>query len=48
MTADEPVIAVAMAAVVSLRFFIYDGNGGGGGGIYSAWGKVRTQAYCDA
>ena len=28
MTADEPVIAVAIAAVVSFRFFIYDGNGG--------------------
>jgi hypothetical protein len=45
MTADEPVMAVAMAAVVSLRFFIYDGNGGGGGGMYSAWGKSKTQAY---
>jgi len=26
MTADEPVIAVAMAAVVSLRFFIMMGK----------------------
>jgi len=42
MTADEPVIAVAMAAVVSLRFFIYDGNGGGGGGMYSASGKSNN------
>jgi hypothetical protein len=48
MTADEPVIAVAMAAVVSFRFFIYDGNGGAGGGMYSACGNVRTQAYCAA
>jgi hypothetical protein len=43
MTADEPVMAVAMAAVVSLRFFIYDGNGGAGGGMYSASGKSKIQ-----
>lgn len=42
--ADEPLIAVAMAAVVSLsKCFIYDGNGGGIGGVYSPRGKSKIQ-----
>jgi hypothetical protein len=31
-----------------LSSYAIGGNGVGGGGMYSAWGKSKTQAYCDA